>query len=122
MILKKLSLSEKNLLELKHEKDCKIIVDKGNKIDKNLTIKFIIFFILGNLFMIIFWYYIAAFCGVYTNTQWILIKDTLVSFGLSMLYPFGLNLLPGFLRIPALKAKNTNKKCLYKISTLVAII
>ena len=52
----------------------------------------------------------------------ILIKDTLVSFGLSMLYPFGLNLLPGFFRIPALRAKNNDKKLMYKISGLIALI
>ena len=39
-----------------------------------------------------------------------------------MLYPFGLNLFPGFLRIPALRAKKKDKKILYKISLLVAII
>ena len=39
-----------------------------------------------------------------------------------MLYPFGLNLLPGILRIPALRSENKNKKCLYKISTIVALI
>ena len=37
-----------------------------------------------------------------------------------MLYPFGLNLLPGILRIPALRAKN--KKCIYKASLLIALI
>ena len=52
----------------------------------------------------------------------ILIKDTLVSFALSMVYPFGLNLLPGMFRIPALRSKNQNKKCLYKISGLIALI
>ena len=39
-----------------------------------------------------------------------------------MLYPFGLYLLPGMFRIPALRAKNKDKKCLYQISTLVALI
>ena len=52
----------------------------------------------------------------------ILIKDTLISFALSMVYPFGLNLLPGMFRLPALRSKNQNKKCLYKISGLVALI
>ena len=84
--------------------------------------KFIFFFILSVIFLSFFWYFISCFCAVYANTQIILIKDTLVSFSLSMLYPFGLNLLPGFFRIPALKAKNKNKKFLYKISGLIALI
>ena len=72
--------------------------------------------------MLFFWYFISCFCAVYKNTQIILIKDTLVSFALSMVYPFGLNLLPGMFRLPALRSKNKNKKCLYKISGLVALI
>ena len=36
-----------------------------------------------------------------------------------MLYPFGLNLFPGFLRIPALRAKKKDKKLLYKINTIM---
>ena len=39
-----------------------------------------------------------------------------------MIYPFGLNLLPGLFRIPALKAPHKDKKCLYKASNLIAVI
>ena len=52
----------------------------------------------------------------------ILIEDTLVSFTLSMIYPFGLNLLPGMFRIPALRAVKKDKKCIYKISGILALI
>ena len=72
--------------------------------------------------MIFFWYFISCFCVVYKNTQIILIKDTLISFGLSMIYPFGLNIFPGMLRIPALKATNKSKKYLYQLSGFVALI
>ncbi len=72
--------------------------------------------------MAFFWYFIACFCAVYKNTQIVLVKDTLLTFGLSMLYPFGLNLLPGIFRLPALKAEKKDKKCLYKISGYIAYI
>ena len=122
MILKTLSLSEKNILELKEITDNKNIIDKSRKLESCLKIKFIIFFILSFLIMVFFWYFISCFCAVYVNTQIILIKDTLISFGLSMLYPFGLNLLPGMFRIPSLRAKNKNKICLYKTSKIIALI
>ena len=122
MILKRLSLSEKNILEIKQEKDNTKIVEKSKTIEKCINIKFIIFFILSFLFMLFFSYFISCFCAVYINTQKILIKDTLISFGLSMIYPFGLNLLPGFFRIPALRAKKKDNKCLYKLSKIVALI
>ena len=58
----------------------------------------------------------------FLNTQMILIKDTLISFTLSILYPFGLNLIPGFFRMPALKDIKQNKKCIYKTSQLISLI
>ena len=122
IILKQLSLSEKNILSLKQEKDIKKMGSYAKNIKKCLAIKFIIFFILNHLFLLFFWYFISCFCAVYKNTQIILIEDTLISFGLSMLYPFGLNLLPGIFRIPSLRAQKKNKKILYKISELLALI
>ena len=122
MILKLLCLSEKNILDLKSEKDINNLGQKSKKTRQCLLIKFISFFIISSLLLLFFWYFISCFCAVYINTQDILIEDTFISFGLSMLYPFGLNLLPGFLRMPALRAKKKDKKCLYKISLLVALI
>ena len=122
MILKTLSLSEKQILMIKSEKDYLISQMKSNKIKTCLKIKLISFFILSFILMIFFWYFISSFCAVYKNTQIILIEDTLVSFALSMIYPFGLNLLPGIFRIPALKSVKKDKKCLYKTSKLIALI
>ena len=121
-ILKMLSLSEKTILQLKKESNIKIIQEKSKIMLRCIKIKFVIFFILSLLLMIFFCYFISCFCGVYINTQLILINDTLISFGLSMLYPFGLSLLPGLLRIPALKAKKKDKECLYKISNIISLI
>ena len=72
--------------------------------------------------MLFFWLFISCFCAVYINTQLILIYDTLFSFLASMIYPFGLNLIPGIFRIPSLRNPKRNKECLYKISTLLAFI
>ena len=122
MILKRLSLSEKQILLIKLEKDFLIAQKKSKKIQTCLKIKLSLFFILSTILMIFFWYFISCFCAVYKNTQMILIEDTLISFALSMAYPFGLNLLPGIFRIPALRAQKKDKKCLYKASGLIALI
>ena len=71
--------------------------------------------------MITFGYYITCFCGIYENTQIHLIKDSLISFGVSLIYPFGINLIPGILRIPALRAESKDKKYLYKFSQILQI-
>ena len=114
MILKMLSLSEKNILLIKRQNNMNLAVKKSKYIEKCITIKFLIFFILSTSLLIFSWYFISCFCAVYTNTQIILIKNTLVSFGMSMLYPFGLNLLPGFFRIPVLRSKKKTKSVYIK--------
>ena len=121
-LLKQLSLSENNILSIKEIKQVKLSYEKAKKVKVYLLIKFLVFFIISIIFTIFFWYFISCFCAVYTNTQIILIKDTFISFGISMIYPFGLNLLPGFFRISALRAKSKNKKCLYKFSQLISLI
>ena len=120
IILKYLSLSEKQMLSIKSQNDYRKAEKEAINIKKCLNIKLALFFIISFLLMLFFWYYISTFCAVYQNTQTILIGDTLLSFGLSMIYPFGLNLLPATFRITALRKKG--KKCLYFISRCLAII
>ena len=122
MILKRLSLSEKQILAIKLQSNYLIAQQNSKNIRMCIKIKLSIFFIFSFIFMTFFWYFISCFCAVYKNTQKILIKDTLISFAISMLYPFGLNLLPGMLRIPSLRGTRKDKKCLYKVSGLIALI
>ena len=117
-IINFLSLTEKNILQLRDEKEN--IKEKFDQILKCIKIKFILLFILEFLFLICFWYYLGCFCAVYRNIQSHLLKDTLTSFGTSLIYPFGICLLSGALRIPALLEKD--KKCLYKISQIVQLL
>ena len=119
-LIKYLSLSEKDIIQLKNENND--IIKKSEKIIKCLKIKFTLFFILTFLLLILFWYYISCFCAIYRNTQIHLIKDTLTSYALSLLYPFVTNLLPGIFRMPSLRAKNKDKECLYQISKLIQMI
>ena len=120
-VLKLLSLSEKNILDIKSENDFIKANNKAKSIERYIKIKIMIFFILSIVFLLFFWYYISCFCIVYNNTQILLIEDTLLSFVLSMIYPLGLNLIPGLFRLPALRAPNKDKTCLYKFSLLVAL-
>ena len=121
-LIKFLSLTEKNILSLKNESWSKYYEKKIENVIKCLKIKFILFYLLAFIFLIFFWFYLSCFCAVYKNTQIYLIEDTLISFGLSLLYPFGLNLIPGFFRIPSLKASNKNKEAMYKLSLIIQLI
>ena len=120
VLLRLLSLSERNILLIKKENKIKLLEKRGLEIKKCLKNQFIIFFILSFSLLFFFWYFISCFCAVYKNTQKALLKDTLFSYALSMLYPFIIYLLPGLFRIPALKTKD--KLCLYEIGNLLSLI
>jgi len=116
-IIRYFSLSEQSVLKIKNQKsDLKKEIPK---ILKCLKIKFLFFFILSFIFMFLFWFYLSCFCSVYINTQRHIINDTLISFGLTLLYPFLLNLIPGIFRMISLKGSNKNRNCLYKISQII---
>jgi hypothetical protein len=122
VIIKFLSLTEKNILKLKSDNNAKNYNTTVPKLIKCLKIKFICFFSISFLLLIFFWYYLSCFCAVYKNTQIYVIEDTIISFGLSLLYPFGLNLFPGFFRIPSLRDKNKRKETIYKLSKMIQLI
>ena len=122
LFVKALSLSEKYILELKHEDKIENLEDKSKQFTKCLNYRFIIYFSISYIFLLFFLYYLACFCAVYKNTQSYLLKDTVISFGSSSLYPIGINLIPGILRIPSLKAPKKNKTIMYNISKVIQII
>ena len=121
IIVKSLALSNKSMLKIKQIRNTNKSLKESVKLKRFLKFKFIIYFIICFIFLIFFWYFISAFCAVYNNTQSLLFQNTLVSFILSLCYPLALNLLPGIFRIPALRARNKNQKCLYKVSNFLSL-
>ena len=120
IIFKQLSLSEKNILQLKENKNNEFINKSSENLIRYLFYKFILFFIIGFIYLLFFWYYISTFCAVYENTQIHLIKDTLISFEISLVYPIGIYLIPGIFRILSLKTNKREK--LYKFSKIIQLI
>ena len=91
------------------------------KIKNCLKIKFLFYFILTFAISIFCCYYLGCFCAVYKNAQLHLIKDSLISFGLSFIYPFALYLLPGIFRILSLNS-NKKRELIYKFSKIIQSI
>ena len=89
---------------------------KKIEILKSLKIKFALFFIISFLFLVFFAFYITCFCGVFKNSQIHLIKDFVISFGLSMVYPFCIYILPSVIRFITLNGKKKDRACLYNLS------
>ena len=122
ILLKYLALSNNAILDFKRNKSLNDIYKREINLKKKLKIKFILFFVISFIFLLFFWYYLSMFCAIYRNTQYHLIKDTLISFGLSLTYPFIIYLFPGFFRIPALINKNNRQIYKYNFSKILQML
>ena len=120
IIVRKLSLSESDILKIKQEKSMEKTKELIPKIKRCLIIKFILFFFISFLFLGIFWYFISCFGAVYKNTQIHLLNDTLISFGLSLVFPFIIFLVIVLIRYPTINKKQKCLEVCYKISQLIA--
>ena len=121
-LLNLLALSQDEILKLKKDKNKNNINKRKKNINDNLRIRFLIYFVLGFIFLIFFWYYLSIFCAIYINTQIHLIKDTLISFSLSFFSPLIIFIFPGIFRIPSLSNSSSKKKCLYNFSKFLQMI
>ena len=119
LLFNNFALSEANILDFKNNKSIKHLSKRAKKLFFWLKVKFIIYFIISSILVLFFWYYLAMFCAIYRNTQSHLIKDTLLSFVLSLLYPFVIYLLPGIFRIRSLSDKDSKKKYIYNFSIIL---
>ena len=121
ILLKTLALSNNAIINFKNDKSKDDIDKRKVELENNLKIKFILYFILSSIFLLFFWYYISMFGAIYPNTQYHLLKDALISFGLSLIYPLGIYLLPGIFRIHALSDLKKNREYLYNFSKILQI-
>ena len=121
-ILELLALINNSIIEFKREKGKENLLKKKKELNFKIKVKSIIYFLVSFIFLICFWYYISMFGTIYKNTQMHLLKDTLISFGLSLIYPFGIHLLLGIFRIPSLADKKNKRVCLYKFSKVLQLL
>ena len=115
ILLNYLALTDKTIIDLKRETEN--IQEKTIKTKKCISIRFKLYFILCFTLNLFYWYFQSCFCNIFRNTQIHILKDTIISYLLSVLYPLGLALIPTILRYIALKKENRN--CIYKLSTFL---
>ena len=117
IIIRALALSESDIIDLIDIKAN--IKNKKKELIKFLFFKYVMFFIFTFCLLLFFWFYISCFCAVYINTQIHLITDTIVSFGLSMIYPLIIYLISGLLRMIALRDPNKKRRFFYHLWHLI---
>ena len=118
-IIKLYSLSQKDIIEIKHVKNKSNLNAKVINTVKCLNIKFISFFTFSFIFLFLFWFYLSSFCAVYKKIQIYLFFNVLISFLLLLFFPFISCLFPCFFRIPSLRNPG---KYLYKISQIIQFL
>ena len=121
-IIQEFALTDSIFISIKERVHLKNLIIRKQKSLRIIKIKIILFFIIAFLLLALFWFYLACFCAVYKNTQIHLIKDTVISFGTSMIIPFGIYALPGIFRIISLKTKKKNKRLMFKFSKFLLFI
>ena len=119
IIIKLIFLSERNILQVKIQPNLSKANDIATKVRKNLIIKYIIFFISGMIFLIFFWMLLSSFGAVFQNTQIIVFENTLICVGISLIYPFFINIFPCIIRVCSLNSKS---KCMYNFSKFLQMI
>ena len=118
-LLNFLGLYEQNVISFKKSKNRDLIAQQ--KLICRIKCKIAFFFIITYIILFFLWFYLGCFCAVYKNTQIHLLLDVSSSFGLSLVTPYFIYLLPGIFRIPSLKNK-VNRPLLFKFSRLLTIL
>ena len=117
-----LGLSNDNIINFKQNLKSSGISKRGEKLIFCLKLKFVLFFLMSSILLLCFWYYVSIFGVIYKNTQYHLLKDSVMSFGMAILSPLVVYLLPSILRIASLSNPKKKRKCLYNFSKIFQII
>ena len=112
-----LSLTDKYYYEIKQLKTKS--KHRISKKVKTIQLKIAFFYLFTGIMFFFYWYIITCFCEVYANTQAAFIKDSLSSFGLGLLYPFILYLIPSALRIISIRNCEGKLLFIYKLSDII---
>ena len=102
-IIKFIFLSDNNIFSVYKEALFNNAKIRAKEVRKIIFIKYLLFFIFGFVYIIFSGYYLSIFGAVYKNTQFILIKNIILSYAISSLIPFITMILPSVLRRYALK-------------------
>ena len=120
IMLYTLVLTDKSIFEIKRQVNLIHANILKKKTLKYMIIKFGIFFFLNLILLVSFWYYLTCWNAVYQNTQIYLIKNTLISFVISLFYPFVINIIPLILRKQSLK--KSKRECIYNASKIAQLL
>ena len=114
-----LSLTDKYMYKLKEMEEISKNRKLAIKILNCIKIKLMVFYLITIIFFGFFWYTVSAFCTIYENTQIPFLKNSAFSLILNNLLPFFIYFFPTVFRVCALRNKQGNSECLFKLSNVI---
>ena len=121
-VVELIGFTHKNIIKLRNYKDINEAKKSVEGLIKKLKIKYVFYWGIIIFFNIIFFYYITAFCAIYSIIQTHMISDSLISFLLSMSYSIILSMISSIIRVFSLKKENKFRHFIYIISWIISII
>ena len=119
-IVRFVSLSERDIMSIKRIKEQDDRISKAEKTKLNLKIKIIVLFVISGLLIGLCWYYVAAFCAVFKNSQVNYFINAFAAFLVCNIWPCVTSLIAPIFRIKSIR--NKNSECMYKFSQIIAYI
>ena len=118
LIVRHICLNERNIskvLSETHPKDRKEI---AMRVKKSSNLKLFILYVLSGILILLFWYYVSAFCAIFKNSQKNYLINFFACFIVCNLWPFIICWIPSIMRRKSLDNCN---ECLYKLSQITSI-
>jgi len=118
-IVRFVTLSERDISKINCETNAENKKKLCESTKKILKIKLIILFSISFVLLGICWYYVAAFCAVFKNSQGHYFINVFVAFLVCNIWPCVTSLIPPIFRKYGI---NNNSSCMYKASQIIAYI
>ena len=119
ILLKFMALTHNSVRTLRKMNNVDKAEEKSKCILKCIKLRIALYYLLSFIFLIIFGFYVLCFCAVFENTQIELVKSTLISWLISILYPFIICFLTSIVRVLALKLENKHFYTINKIMQML---
>ena len=116
-IVRFVSLSERDISKINYTKGGEERKDLCKKIKKIYKIKIYILFAVSGILIFLCWYYVAAFCAVFKNSQGHYFINLLVAFIVCNIWPCVTSLITPIIRR---KSLDSSSKCMYKFSQIIS--
>ena len=112
ILIRFIIISHKKLIKLKNMDVYQEAQKESFSIHNCLIITYIIYYIVGAILLLFFWYFLTSFGAIFHYTQNHCFLNAFISFCFSMIYPFIYCLIPALFRYLALKKNHERLYCI----------